>query len=33
MSDYRLAQLDLSTRLELVGRMLNPERLWGEVTQ
>jgi hypothetical protein len=33
MADYRLTHLDLSTRLELAGHMLNPERRRGEVTR
>ncbi len=32
MTRYRLTHLDLSTRLDLAGRMLYPQRAWGEVT-
>ena len=32
MAHYRLSHLDLSTRCCLAGRMLNPDRPWGEVT-
>ncbi len=33
MADYQLAHLDLSTRIELVSRLLDPARPWGLVTQ
>lgn len=32
MSDYRLKDIDLSTRIDLGLRMLNPTRPWGEVS-
>jgi hypothetical protein len=32
MTDYRLPHIDLSTRLDLAWRMLNPDRPWGEAT-
>ncbi len=33
MANYQLTHLDLSTRLELAGLMLNPLREWGQVSQ
>lgn len=33
MANYRLSHIDLSTRLDLALRMLNPSRPWGEVTE
>jgi hypothetical protein len=33
MAHYQLSHLDLSTRMELAVRMLDPHRPWGEVTQ
>ncbi len=33
MVHYQLSQLDLSTRIGLAVRMLDPDRSWGEVTQ
>jgi hypothetical protein len=33
MANYQLTHLDLSTRLELAGLMLNPMREWGQVSQ
>lgn len=33
MEEYRTRALSLSTRLELVGEMLNPERSYGRVTE
>lgn len=32
MSDYRLTDIDLSTRIDLGLRMLDPARSWGEVS-
>lgn len=33
MANYRIPELDLSTRLELAARMMDPYREWGEVTR
>ena len=33
MADYQLAHLDLSTRIDLASRMLDPSRHWGLVTE
>jgi hypothetical protein len=33
MAHYRLSQVDLSTRIDLLARMLNPSRPWGEVSE
>ena len=32
MANYRIRELDVSIRLELAARMINPAREWGEVT-
>jgi len=32
MTDYQLTHLELSTRINLAMKMLNPEREWGEAS-
>ncbi len=32
MADYQLTHLELSTRINLAMKMLNPEREWGEAS-